>query len=32
MNPITPILAIVALLITAAAGGPTNPAGWDPTW
>ena len=32
MNPLTPILAIVGLLVTAAAGGPTNPAGWDPSW
>lgn len=32
MNPLTPILAIVALLVTAASGGPTNPTGWDPTW
>lgn len=32
MNPITPILAIVGLLITAAAGGPTNTTGLDPTW
>ena len=32
MNPLTPILAIVSLLVAAAAGGPTNPGGWDPTW
>lgn len=32
MNPITPILAITGLLVTAASGGPTNPTGWDPTW
>lgn len=32
MNPLTPILAIASLLITTAAGGPTNPDGWDPTW
>lgn len=32
MNPITPILAVVGLLVAAASGGPTNPAGWDPTW
>jgi hypothetical protein len=32
MNPLTPILAIVGLLVAAASGGPTNPAGWDPTW
>lgn len=32
MNPLTPILAIVSLLIASAAGGPTNPGGWDPTW
>lgn len=32
MNPITPILAIAGLLVAAAAGGPTNPGGWDPSW
>lgn len=32
MNPLTPILVIAGLLIAAAAGGPTNPGGWDPTW
>lgn len=32
MNPITPILAITGLLVTAASGGPTNPTGWNPTW
>lgn len=32
MNPLTPILAIVGLLIASAAGGPTNPGGWDPSW
>lgn len=32
MNPLTPILAIVGLLVTAASGGPTNPTGWDPSW
>lgn len=32
MNPLTPILAIGGLLVAAAAGGPTNPGGWDPTW
>lgn len=32
MNPLTPILAIVGLLVVAASGGPTNPGCWDPTW
>lgn len=32
MNPLTPLLAIVGMIVTAAAGGPTNPTGWDPTW
>lgn len=32
MNPLTPILAIAGLLVTAASGGPTNPTGWDPSW
>lgn len=32
MNPLTPTLSIAGLLVTAAAGGPTNPAGLDPTW
>lgn len=32
MNPLTPILAIVGLLVVAASGGPTNPGGCDPTW
>ena len=32
MNPLTPILLIVGLLVVAASGGPTNPGGWDPSW
>lgn len=32
MNPTTPILAVVGLLIATAAGGPTNPTGWDTHW
>lgn len=32
MNPLTPVLAVVGLLVVAASGGPTNPGGWDPTW
>lgn len=32
MNPITPIFAVVGLLVTAASGGPTNPTGLDPIW
>ena len=32
MNPLTPILLIVGLLVVAASGGPTNPGGWDQSW
>lgn len=32
MNPLTPILLIVGLLVVAASGGPTNPGGWDLSW
>lgn len=32
MNPLTPILLIVGLLVAAASGGPTNPGGWDQSW